>query len=89
MPIQLMPPFIPIVLKMDDLLILYLGTRVVRKFASGVVLCKSSALAEDASSAQITRSEQRLRNFPVPPGLNATRASSESARFDCDEAPLI
>ena len=61
-PIQLIPSFLPILGQMDDLLVLYLGIRMVRKFAPEVVLNQCEALAEGASSAEIDRWERRLRD---------------------------
>jgi uncharacterized membrane protein YkvA (DUF1232 family) len=62
-PIQLIPSFIPIVGQMDDLLVVYLGTRIMRKFAPAAVLNQCEALAHRASSAQIERWEHTLRDL--------------------------
>jgi len=61
-PIQLIPTFIPVIGQLDDLLVLFLGTRVVRRFTPPSVLRECEALAESASSAQIARWEHRLHN---------------------------
>ena len=54
-PIQIIPTFIPVIGQMDDLLVLFLGTRVVRKFTTASVLRECEAKAESASYAQIAR----------------------------------
>ena len=61
-PIQLIPTFIPVVGQLDDLVVLFLGTRVVRRFTPVSVLRECEKLAESASSAQIARWEHILRN---------------------------
>lgn len=81
-PIQLIPSFIPIIGQMDDLLMLYLGTRVVRRFAPSVVLNECTALADSASSAQITCWEQKLSEFLTGHDLNGPRAASGSVISD-------
>lgn len=70
-PIQLIPSFIPILGQMDDLMVLYLGTRVVRKFAPAAVLNQCEALADRASSAQIERWEHTLRDLRQSKALAA------------------
>ena len=57
-PIQLIPTFVPVIGQMDDLLVLFLGTRVVRKFTPASVLGDCEQRADLASSAQIERWEQ-------------------------------
>lgn len=64
-PVQLIPSFIPIIGQMDDLFVLYVGTRIVRKFAPPVVVNQCETLAETASLAQIERWERRLRDFLI------------------------
>lgn len=61
-PVQLIPTFIPIIGQLDDLAVLLLGTRVVRRFTPASVLTECENLAESASSAQIARWENRLYN---------------------------
>jgi hypothetical protein len=48
---------------MDDLLVLYLGTRIMRKFAPAAVRNECEALADRASLAQIERWERTLRDL--------------------------
>lgn len=54
-PIQLIPTFIPVIGQMDDLLALFLGTKVVRKFTKVSVLRECEAKAESASYAQVAK----------------------------------
>lgn len=61
-PIQLIPTFIPVIGQLDDLVVLFLGTRVVRRFTPAAVLRECETLAESASSAQIARWEHILHN---------------------------
>lgn len=61
-PIQLIPTFIPVIGQLDDLVVLFLGTRVVRRFTPASALAECEALAESASSAQIARWENRLHS---------------------------
>jgi uncharacterized membrane protein YkvA (DUF1232 family) len=61
-PIQLIPTFIPIIGQLDDLAVLFLGTRVMRRFTPASVLRECETLAESASSAQIARWERLLYN---------------------------
>jgi len=61
-PIQLIPTFIPVIGQLDDLLVLFLGTRVMRRFTPPLVLKECETLAETASSAQIARWEHLLHN---------------------------
>ena len=62
-PIQLIPTFVPILGQMDDLLVLFLGTRVVRKFTPASVLRDCEKHADLASSAQIERWERILCDY--------------------------
>ena len=62
-PVQLIPTFVPVIGQMDDLLVLFLGTRVVRKFTPASVLRDCEKRADLASSAQIERWEQMLCDF--------------------------
>lgn len=61
-PIQLIPTFIPVIGQLDDLFVLFLGTRVVRRFTPPRVLRECEARAESASYAQITKWERILRD---------------------------
>ena len=61
-PIQLIPTFIPVIGQLDDLVVLFLGTRVVRRFTPASVLKECETVAESASSAQIARWEYLIRN---------------------------
>jgi uncharacterized membrane protein YkvA (DUF1232 family) len=61
-PVQLIPTFIPVIGQLDDLLVLFLGTRVVRRFTPASVLKECETQAESASSAQIARWEHIFRN---------------------------
>src|SRR5215467_2625342 len=54
-PIQLIPSFIPIIGQLDDLVVLLIGTKVIRKFTTASVLKECEARAELASSAQIAK----------------------------------
>jgi uncharacterized membrane protein YkvA (DUF1232 family) len=67
-PIQLIPTFIPVIGQLDDLLVLFLGTRIVRKFSPPAVLKECEERAEVASSVQVGRWEDMIRNTgsPVP-----------------------
>jgi uncharacterized membrane protein YkvA (DUF1232 family) len=60
-PIQLIPSFIPVIGQMDDLLVLFLGEKVIRKFTPNSVLGECEDRARMASSAQIERWENVLR----------------------------
>jgi uncharacterized membrane protein YkvA (DUF1232 family) len=62
-PIQLIPTFVPVIGQMDDLLVLFLGTRVVRKFTPASVLRDCEKRADLASSAQIERWEHILCDY--------------------------
>jgi len=62
-PVQLIPSFIPLIGQMDDLLVLFLGTRVARKLTPVPVLNECEVLAERASSAQIERWERMLHRL--------------------------
>ena len=61
-PIQLIPTFIPVIGQLDDLLVLFLGSRVVRRFTPASVLKECETLAESGSSAQLARWEHILQN---------------------------
>lgn len=74
-PIQLIPSFIPIVGQMDDLLVLYLATRMVRKLAPAAVLNECEGLAESASAAQMERWEHTLRDLLTANDRNRPRLS--------------
>jgi uncharacterized membrane protein YkvA (DUF1232 family) len=62
-PIQLIPTFVPVIGQMDDLLVLFLGTRVVRRFTPTSVLRDCEKRADLASSAQIERWEHKLCDY--------------------------
>jgi uncharacterized membrane protein YkvA (DUF1232 family) len=62
-PIQLIPTFIPIIGQMDDLFVLFLGTRIVRKFTPPAVLKECEEHAEAASSRQVARWEDMIRDL--------------------------
>lgn len=62
-PIQLIPTFIPIIGQMDDLFVLFLGTRIVRKFTPPVVLKECEERAEVASSLRVARWEDIIRDL--------------------------
>lgn len=61
-PIQLIPTFIPVIGQLDDLVVLFLGTKVVRRFTPASVLSECEANAESASTAQIARWEHLLHS---------------------------
>jgi uncharacterized membrane protein YkvA (DUF1232 family) len=61
-PIQLIPTFIPIIGQLDDLLVLFLGTRIVRRITPPAILGECESRAESASSAQIAQWEHILRD---------------------------
>jgi len=65
-PIQLIPTFIPVIGQLDDLLVLFLGTRIVRKFSPPAVLKECEERAEVASSVQVGRWEDMIRNRRQP-----------------------
>lgn len=54
-PIQLIPTFIPLIGQLDDLFVLFLGTKIVRKFSPAAVLKECEERAEVASSVQVER----------------------------------
>jgi uncharacterized membrane protein YkvA (DUF1232 family) len=60
-PIQLIPSFIPIIGQLDDLLVLFIGTKVIRKFTPMSVLKECEARAELASSAHIAKWKHIMR----------------------------
>ena len=62
-PIQLIPTFIPVIGQMDDLLILLVGTKFVRKFTPSRLLYDCELRAEQDSSAQIERWEKAVRHL--------------------------
>jgi uncharacterized membrane protein YkvA (DUF1232 family) len=62
-PVQLIPTFIPVIGQLDDLLVLFLGTRIVRRVTPPAILEECESRAESASSAQIARWEHILRDF--------------------------
>lgn len=51
-PIQLIPTFIPVIGQMDDLLVLFLGMKFLRKFTPAKILAECEAKARPASSNQ-------------------------------------
>jgi uncharacterized membrane protein YkvA (DUF1232 family) len=59
-PIQLIPTFIPLIGQLDDLMVLFLGTKIVRKFTPAEILKECEARAELASSVQVARWERRF-----------------------------
>ena len=59
-PIQLILTFIPVIGQMDDLLVLLLGTKVVRKFTPSALLYECELRAEQGSETQIERWERAL-----------------------------
>jgi len=65
-PLQLIPTFIPVIGQLDDLLVLFLGTRIVRKFSPPSVLKECEERAEVASSVQVRRWEDMIRNRRQP-----------------------
>jgi len=62
-PIQLIPSFIPFIGQLDDLFVLFLGTRIVRKFSPAAVLKECEDRAEATSSAQVARWEDMIRDL--------------------------
>ena len=60
-PIQLIPTFIPIIGQLDDLAVLFLGTRIVRKFTPAAVLQECEERAEVASSLLAARWQNIVR----------------------------
>ena len=81
-PIQLIPSFILVIGQLDDLLILFLGTKVVRKFTPDVVLNECEARAECASSAQVEHWEHRFldsRQNPACDSVNSRRKFLQNA----------
>src|SRR5215469_3260757 len=62
-PIQLIPSFIPVIGQMDDLLVLLVGVKIVRKFTPSVLLYECELRAEQGSSMQMERWERSLRDF--------------------------
>jgi uncharacterized membrane protein YkvA (DUF1232 family) len=54
-PNQLIPTVIPIVGQLDDLLVLYLATKLVRKLTPGLVLEQCEARAQAAVSLQLSK----------------------------------
>ena len=59
-PFQLIPSFIPVIGQMDDLLVLFLGTKVVCKFTPATVLNDCEKRAELASSSRVAKVDQIL-----------------------------
>jgi uncharacterized membrane protein YkvA (DUF1232 family) len=69
-PIQLIPSFIPVIGILDDLLVLFLGTKLLKMTIPQDVFSECRALAEDAS----IRSEERLRSRAVVSAFAAVAA---------------
>jgi uncharacterized membrane protein YkvA (DUF1232 family) len=70
-PIQLIPSFIPVIGQMDDLLVLFLGKKVISKFTPDSVLDECEARATIESSAQVERWEDMLRQARVSRSMAA------------------
>jgi uncharacterized membrane protein YkvA (DUF1232 family) len=84
-PIQLIPNWIPLVGQMDDLLVLLLGTKVIRKFTPPTILRDCEARVEFASPAQVKRREHSRRD---PRQQSPPVAASTGESFGGRLAPL-
>ena len=62
-PIQAIPTFIPLIGQLDDLFVLFLGTKIVRKFSPATVLKECEERAEVAFSVQVARWEDMIRDL--------------------------
>jgi uncharacterized membrane protein YkvA (DUF1232 family) len=78
-PFQLIPTFIPVIGQMDDLLVLFLGTKVVRKFTPATVLNDCEKRAELASSAWVGKVEHILVDLRQSGALAAVRPTARNA----------
>ena len=77
-PIQLIPNFIPIIGQSDDILILYIGLKVVRRFTPPATLKQCEACADSVSTAQIAKLRYRKDH-----------RSGNSLRDEANEAPIL
>jgi len=62
-PIQLIPTFIPLIGQLDDLAVLFLATRIMRKFTPEAELKECEARAELSSYVQVARWENIIRDL--------------------------
>jgi uncharacterized membrane protein YkvA (DUF1232 family) len=60
-PIQLIPTVIPLIGQLDDLFVLFLGTKLVRRFTPDKVLAECEARAQSVLTFQRTKWERVLR----------------------------
>ncbi|HEY1801545.1 MAG TPA: YkvA family protein [Terriglobales bacterium] len=61
-PIQLIPTFIPIIGQMDDLLVLFIGTKLLRKLTPATILDECITRAERAPLFQLKKPRQVFRD---------------------------
>jgi uncharacterized membrane protein YkvA (DUF1232 family) len=59
-PIQLIPTFIPVIGQLDDLVVLLVGTKIVRRFTPSALLSECELRAEQGSVMQVERWERAL-----------------------------
>lgn len=64
-PVQLIPNFMPVIGQSDDILVLYIGMKVVRRFTSPAILKQCEACAESVSNAQIAKVQYRMNHRSV------------------------
>jgi uncharacterized membrane protein YkvA (DUF1232 family) len=70
-PVQLIPTFIPVIGQLDDLAVLWLGMRYLRRFAPAHVLAQCEAQAELTSS-------RKARNVQPIIHMEASRSTCAS-----------
>lgn len=77
-PIQLIPNFIPIIGQSDDLLVLYIGMKVVHRFTPPATLKQCEACVDSVSTAQIAKLQYRKDH-----------RSGKSPRREANEAHIL
>lgn len=60
-PIQLIPSFIPVIGQLDDIAVLFLGFKIIRKLTPAVVLRECEAQSESAFALGLSRTKYIVR----------------------------